>query len=312
MDTSVELSRPEVLLQPKPKGSELFWENLDAILKTPVTKRFFLHGGVLGFIALATKIPVKEQHMTQPNNMPPEPDNQPKKENPQQPQAPDQKITYPTEVISQYEIYKKDLLRIKNTKRWEKTIELVVADPRLRLSKSDQAFWKQRMQEITFVESSGIPDATSVIGCFGLTQLNPSTAAEEARKYGIQKYDLNNGWDNLMLGLIHQLGLAQRYGRELAGWTHHLGSGNMDNALRTYLLQDRSLKIKDVDEIFRNPNSNQKISKIIEENKITAEKLLNSAAVTGKLKQINAFNDDTAKYSIRLQAAGLAMNLAGS
>lgn len=210
--------------------------------------------------------------------------------------------------IPELKQFKNDKERINKTLAWKNMVELIVADPRLNIAVKDREFWTNRMLQIIFVESGGNPNASSGIA-FGLTQLKPSTAEEVARQYQIPKYERYNGWDNAFLGLAHQLNLAKRYGPELAAWVHHLGSGNMDTALKTYLIQEKKLPITEVDEIFNSPNTNQLVLRYINTYQIIPEKLLASSAVTGKLKQIGAFEDQTDRYYFRLTAAKQAMNL---
>lgn len=210
--------------------------------------------------------------------------------------------------------FKNDEVRINRTLGWENMVKQIVADPRLNIPPKDRQFWKDRMLEIIFVESGGNPNADSGMAK-GLTQLRPATAKELVEIYGIPKsgpyaYNLKNGFDNIFLGLAHQLNLSKRYGRELGLWAHHLGSGNMDQALRTYLISVLKLDVSQIDHIFASLNSNQLLLKYIEEYQITPKKLLDSPAVTGKLKEIGAFGDDTQHYWPRLKAAGLAMAIA--
>lgn len=198
----------------------------------------------------------------------------------------------------QLKLYQNDKLRIKNTLQWAEMMEMIVNDKRLNIQGSEKTFWKQRMLEIIFVESEGNPKASSGLA-YGLTQLKPSTAKEAAQRLGIAKYDLYNGWDNAFLGLAHQRNLAERYGPDLGAWTHHLGSGNMDLALKTYLIQVKKLPVKDVDLTMA--------SELIKKYQITPFVLLKEPAVTAALKYAGAFGDQTQEYFKRIIASGKAM-----
>lgn len=202
---------------------------------------------------------------------------------------------------------KNDLERQERTLQWKKMIEEIVTDPRLDIPLEDRNFWTNRMLQIIFVESGGNPKASSGIA-FGLTQLRLDTADEIAKKYKIPKYDLRNGWDNIFLGLTHQLQMTQLYGKDLAPWVHHLGMGNMTQAIITYLISVEKLPISEINMIFFD-ETNSLLPKYIQKYQIDPEKLLKSPAVTARLKQIGAFEDDTQFYDVRLKAAGRAMNL---
>lgn len=182
----------------------------------------------------------------------------------------------------------------------------IVADERLKIPKLKRDYWVDHMLKIIFIESGGNPEASSGIA-FGLTQLRDSTADEVAREYQIPIYDIyKNAWDNAFLGTAYQLKLAKWYGPELAVWTHHLGPGNMNTVLRTYFISNLKLPISNVDDLFFDPN---KLSQAIKEYNITPKGLLDSPAVTAKLKQTGAWGDQTWEYYPRYRAAGIGMGL---
>lgn len=202
--------------------------------------------------------------------------------------------------------FAQDPERIKNTLRWKNLVEQVVADKRLNIALKDRQNWVNHMLKIIFIESEGLPEASSGIA-FGLTQLKASTADEIASQYQIQQYDIyKNAWDNVFLGTAHQLNLAKWYGPELAVWTHHLGMGNMNTALKTYLVSNLKLPISTADDLFNDSNI---LSQTIKKYNITPQVLLDSPAVTAKLKQIGAWGNTTWEYYPRYQAAGMSMRL---
>lgn len=215
-------------------------------------------------------------------------------------------------LILQYEVrqelnkFQNDYPRIMFTLHWRGLVEKVVQDPRLKIPKSEQPSWVRNLLGIIFVESGGNPFATSnlkIDPAKGLTQVRGQTADEIAHQYQIRKYDLYNSWDNVFLGLAHQLNLSYRYGKELGIWAHHLGSGNMDAALRVYLISQLKLPIDEVD--------NQILVKFIKTYDIRVEKLLSSPAVTATLKSRQAFTDSTERYFYRVLAAQKAMGTTG-
>lgn len=208
-------------------------------------------------------------------------------------------------IAGQVEIYTNDQVRIENTLQWKNMVKQIVTDPRLDIPQQDRQYWIQTMLKIIFVESGGNSKADSRLAK-GLTQLRPTTAKEAAEQYQIPGYDLYNPWDNTFLGLALQLNLAEHFGKNLSLWAHHLGYGNMEEAIKTYLISVEKLRMDEVNKIFQSQD-NKLLRKYIEEYGITLEKLLTSPAVTGKLKQINAFEDQTEHYYPRLVAAGKAM-----
>lgn len=219
-------------------------------------------------------------------------------------------------LILQYEVnqelasYQRDYLRIMLTSHWKGLVENVVQDPRLKIAKNEQGFWVRTILGIIFVESGGNPFATSSLPldpARGLVQVRSATADELAGQYKIPQYDLYKSWDNVFLGLIHQLKLADRYGNELSIWAHHLGSGNMDAALRAYLNHELKLPVTSVDAIFSSLNGNQILLKLIKTYDIRVEKMLTSPAVTSTLKSRGAFENSTERYFYRVLAAQKAM-----
>lgn len=237
--------------------------------------------------------------------------------------TPAEKIDVETSITQQSEIYKTDKERLINTLDWKRTIDAIVEDKRLNIKEEDKQFWKQRMLEVVFVESSGLRLADPAnaivdakkreqerkVSAKGPGQVLPDTAADLAKRYGIKEYDLQNGWDNLFLALAYRLELAQTYGPELGTWAYHLGPGNLETALKTYFGQVLLLPQKDIDKVFTNPEpeTGKTLPNYIQRYQITPFVLLKEPAVTGKLKQINAFGNFTDQYYIRLLAAGRVM-----
>jgi hypothetical protein len=196
----------------------------------------------------------------------------------------------------------KDETRVDNTMQWQSTVNQIVEDPRFKLNQEDKQYWKATLLQLVFVESEGNRVASSGIA-FGLGQLKEDTAKEVADQYGVS-YDLENGWENLFLTLGHQLNMAERYGKIMAPWIHHLGSGNADDALKTYFTSVLKMPVSEVETAFKD---NRKVRQLIESNKVNPYTLLSEPAVTGKLKQIGADKDDTFQYYTRALIGGELM-----
>jgi soluble lytic murein transglycosylase len=76
-------------------------------------------------------------------------------------------------------------------------------------------------------ESAFRPDAVSHAGASGLMQLMPGTAKDEAKRIGLQKYDICDVTDNVNMGTAH----LERLGRSFArvDWimaAYNAGAGN--------------------------------------------------------------------------------------
>lgn len=185
--------------------------------------------------------------------------------------------------------------RAKDVLEEEGWIRGIVDDPRLKIPEAEKDFWVKRMLALIAIESQGRIHATSGIA-FGFTQLKKETADEIAKQYQIPSYDLYNPWDNTFLGLAHQLKLADRYGKDLSLWAHHLGSGNIDEIILAYLKpilpENDSLREKGI-------SSNSQLKMYIEHYGITSESLLQSPKVREKLIEIGANQDETDQYWLR-------------
>ncbi len=78
-------------------------------------------------------------------------------------------------------------------------------------------------------ESGFDPAARSGVGASGLMQLMPATAADEAKKIGLEKYSLYSPKDNIELGASHISRLIKRYGRlDQVAAAYNAGSGNVN------------------------------------------------------------------------------------
>lgn len=187
------------------------------------------------------------------------------------------------------------LERAKDVLEEESWIRGIVDDPRLKIPETEKDFWVKRMLALIAIESQGRIHATSGIA-FGFTQLKKETADEIAKQYQIPSYDLYNPWDNTFLGLAHQLKLADRYGKDLSIWAHHLGSGNMDEIILAYLKPI----VPPTDSIVKKGiSSNSQLKMYIEHYGITSQSLLKSPKVKEKLIEIGANQDETDQYWLR-------------
>ncbi|MDR1376883.1 MAG: lytic transglycosylase domain-containing protein, partial [Synergistaceae bacterium] len=76
-------------------------------------------------------------------------------------------------------------------------------------------------------ESAFKPAATSWAGASGLMQLMPGTAKDEAKRIGLQKYDIYDVTDNVNMGAAHLARLAKSFDRP--DWimaAYNAGTGN--------------------------------------------------------------------------------------
>ncbi|MDR3264640.1 MAG: lytic transglycosylase domain-containing protein [Synergistaceae bacterium] len=76
-------------------------------------------------------------------------------------------------------------------------------------------------------ESAFRPDAVSHAGASGLMQLMPGTAKDEAKRIGLQKYDIRDVADNIGMGTSHLARLGQSFARaDRIMAAYNAGSGN--------------------------------------------------------------------------------------
>jgi soluble lytic murein transglycosylase len=76
-------------------------------------------------------------------------------------------------------------------------------------------------------ESAFKPAATSWAGASGLMQLMPGTAKDEAKRIGLQKYDIYDVTDNVNMGTAHLARLAKSFDRpEWIMAAYNAGAGN--------------------------------------------------------------------------------------
>ncbi len=307
-------------LNTKPEKKHRFRAMVERVIPEDPEKRDHIIKGALtlaGTTTLAKTIGAVSDLLKSPssNAQTAQTANQPQKDIVVKEGPPDISQIRETKIDKEFQAYKDDKDRAVNTLYWKDTITAVAKDKRFGLNEEEQKFWVNRMLEIIFVESEGdekadpaykirdpqLSAAARKKTAKGLTQLLPSTAAELARIYGVTNYDLLKGWDNIFLGLANQLRWAKRYGTELGAWTHHLGSGNMDQAIEAYLVSD--IKIANYDRDLR--------LSYIEEYDIDPFRLLQSKVVIYTLGpgQLNALNDETEHYYPRLRAGGRCMKL---
>jgi soluble lytic murein transglycosylase len=86
----------------------------------------------------------------------------------------------------------------------------------------DNFVWSVMRQESAFN-----PRATSWAGASGLMQLMPGTAKDEAKRIGLQKYDIYDVTDNVTLGTAHLARLEKSFERK--DWimaAYNAGPGN--------------------------------------------------------------------------------------
>lgn len=87
---------------------------------------------------------------------------------------------------------------------------------------------------ITKAESGGNPDAVSNKGAQGLMQVEPATAAKEAKKLGMDSYDLKNPEDNTKIGTGYYKELLDKYNGNVpvATAAYNAGPGTVDHIIK--------------------------------------------------------------------------------
>lgn len=194
--------------------------------------------------------------------------------------------------------------------KWKSTVEEVIKDERLNIPQEDRDFWVKRILALIEIENkAGDPKAVSQavdythfvdedeIG-LGLLQVIPRTARQIGSKYRLRKdeYDLFNPRNNIFFGLADQLRLSALFGRDLAGWAHHLGEGRMGMAIREAAIEEGD-DPDEVDAILARRGSLE----IVKAHNLTFDKLLSSNAVRKKLAPYGAFREDVdGKYAKEL------------
>ena len=182
----------------------------------------------------------------------------------------------------------------------ERLVRNIVNDVRLNIPQQDKDFWVKRMLGIIAIESESGVHASSGVA-FGLVQLKQETANELAGEYKMPTPNLFNPVENIFFGIAYQIKWADRYGKDLALWTHHLGSGNMDEVLLAYLKpllpEGDSLTEKGI-------SSNAQLKRYIEHYGVTTEVLINdlfskNSIVKKRLIELKAYNDKTDQYWLK-------------
>lgn len=225
----------------------------------------------------------------------------------------EQKAIAEREIEKELVVYSQDTKRLQNTLRWEGTVKSVLDDDRLNLTESEKKLLEKLDLAIIDVESEGNPHADSAQdsdseevkknSAKGLMQVKPTTAQEIADRYRIYQYDLYNGWENIFFGTVHLLEINKKFGLSLGVWNYHLGMGNMNEAIKTYLIQEAEIPIKEVEDLFSDPNYCEKLASYTKRYQLNPVAFLQSPAVTGKLKYLGAFDDQTDRYFYRVMAA---------
>lgn len=159
---------------------------------------------------------------------------------------------------------------------------------------------------LIFLESGGDCRAEHKgSGAKGLTQLTAGTMkdmVEKARSLGITVVnDPFHEDSNIMLGMLYLDHLIKNYHDPVIGtWAYHLGIGNMNEAIKTYLMTDLKFPeteiMSAIDDINRGPKY------LIQHYGVDFIGLVTSKNVLKRLKELNAANDETDKYVPRLFA----------
>lgn len=176
--------------------------------------------------------------------------------------------------------------------------------------------WRQILAGLILVESSGNPQAISKDEkgnpiAYGLCQLKMKVAAEAARELKIpwNPDKLLDKDTNLQLGCYYLMKMIRLYPDcSLAIWSYHLGSGNMDAAIRQFVY-DRAKDKTELDQaqaIFGTPFP-PGTSIFTKKYQLTAAKLQNDQTVKQELTSRGATQDDTFNYLYKVVGATLAL-----
>lgn len=171
---------------------------------------------------------------------------------------------------------------------------------------SMHTYIKDFFPALIFLESGGNSRAEHKgSGAKGLTQLTAGTMKdmlEKARSLGITVVnDPFHEDTNITLGMLYLDHLIKNYHDPvIATWAFHLGIGNMNEVLKTYLMAD--LKFPETEIIAVTNDINRGPKYLVQHYGIDFPKLIQSEAVKKRLKAINAAQDETDKYVLRLFA----------
>lgn len=203
-----------------------------------------------------------------------------------------------------------DTGKINTSKLWRSMIRQEVANPIHQIPPEEQTHFTDLMVGMITQESGGIPwavagknkaDLTSLIAneegdvAVGLFQMKKSTGEQVAKWLNMPSFNLKNPIDSVKMGVEYQARLSRVYPNDLNIWAHHLGMGNMDYAIKTYLLEVAGLDTKEVMKAFSD-NNKTATAEFIKKYQLNPVKLLTNPKVVEALKTKGAFEDQTDEY----------------
>ncbi|MBI4079210.1 MAG: lytic transglycosylase domain-containing protein [Candidatus Levybacteria bacterium] len=188
---------------------------------------------------------------------------------------------------------------------------------------------------LIFVESEGVASAKNPkSGAEGLCQIKQGTARdmfkrlireyESKKSVGIKTaldkiafnhdrtINLTDPFTNVALSLEY-LDFSLNYfpNTGLGFWAFHLGLGNGIQAVAAWagigLLEGKQM-VEDIKVYERAGGVLDKVSALVRKSKLNVVNLLGSDAVVERLKKIDAFNDNTEKYTARIGAAAMLLS----
>lgn len=177
-------------------------------------------------------------------------------------------------------------------------LNLAIYDSMFRATEAKRGFRKNRLKEISFVESYGKTNAGSYMNAVGIMQFTKGTG----RGYGL-KIDLAKGIDE-RFDPIKSIEAAGKYLSDLdhifgqedfANWGYHAGEGNIDSAIK--------FALQDFEGIYVNVDSSN-ARELIKKYELTVVKIYFGARPGMKLyDKINALGDYSMSYNFSLLAA---------
>lgn len=206
------------------------------------------------------------------------------------------------------EIYQE---RINNTLKWQSVMEKVVQDPRLNIAPAERDYWIKFVLATVYLESGGDrlanPGKTEEQKDFngkGLGQLRQIVAEKDAQKLGMEKFDIFNPEDNLLLTTYELLRLRDLFGgnMDLATTAYFMGERSVARAIYRHSISDLKKPVGQVDHDFSTPTAIPATATYGKDKRLNAVSLW-TPAVIAELKSQKLWDDHAIVYTDRQKAA---------
>lgn len=227
--------------------------------------------------------------------------------------------TTPLEKSKAWEMIEKQIAHYKSEPQYKKRIndtlrfKNIVFESAKNLGFRENSPVPKLLLSLIYVESGGDPDASpskDKDAAKGLCQIKPSTVLPIARRLRMNP-NLFDPWTNITLTLEHFDRLFKLFpDPSLAFWTYHLGEGNMVEAIEEYVVTENGEDRKKVQSTlnFIDDKGERGSASLIRKHNLNFIKLINSKNVVAKLKELNAFGNETNLYVPRVGAATFLLN----